>query len=124
MRRVAELYLLDVETMDAQSLRELLIGGTALDLIHETSIQSFRFTDDGHVLATFGSKSHGPVTAFGITYFIAESGVLEFGKRGSDFHIVWEDIARDADIVSVRCSGHTLCFRFTPGKPKPKPYLP
>jgi len=110
--------------MDARSLRELLIGGAVLDLIDETSIQSFRFNHDGHVAATFGSKPSGPITAFITSYLVTDSGGLEFGKRGSDFHIVWEDLARDGDMFLVRYGARALRFRFTPGKPKPKPYLP
>jgi hypothetical protein len=110
--------------MDAQTLKEMLSGGAKLDLVEEESIQSFRFTHDGHAIATFGPRPDGPITGFGTPFSVTEEGNLEFGRRGTDFHLAWDVLGLESDILSVSYKGHLLRFRFTPGRPKPKPYLP
>ena len=100
-----------------------ILAGASLDRLTDSGM-SFRFGHDGRVLVSSCVGPDGPVCAFGTKYHVSADGSVQIGNYGSDYYLVWEGIEVTGDVLSVRWEGRLLQFKFTPGKPRPKPYLP
>ena len=94
---------------DRSMMKTPLPVGRRLELVSETSIESYSFDSDGTVAAILGEKN-GPACAPLFRYRVLSADSIELLDSDAVF-ATWTHIEIDGDVLRARCNGQARVFR-------------